>query len=248
MKRNTLPAQTPALAAFAAGRTIQPVGYVAGRPVYPIAGGAPDDPPADPAPTDPPADDPPADPPPEPKQQEPKKGDVDYFPRDTPRADMTATERLAYDAFHGRKHEQRSKDWAVAAGVKTPEELATIVREHAELKQASLTDGERALSEAETKGRREASLGLAPQLFDMALRHVDEDRRKVLIDTIDMSRVLTDNGGIDTDKVSTIAETLAPADTGPGDRGHDYGAGPRRHQTASGVAAGRASYTSSRKK
>lgn len=47
---------TPALTAFALGEPILPVGYLPnGRPVFPIAGGAPDDPPAD----DPPKDAPP---------------------------------------------------------------------------------------------------------------------------------------------------------------------------------------------
>lgn len=175
-------------------------------------------------------------------------GDDHGFPKDTPVAEMRPAEREAYHRYHARKHEDRSKDWSKAAGVKSPEELAALVKEHAELKQASMTDGEKAVTEAEAKGRRAASLDLAPQLFDLALRHVDEDRRKVLIDTIDMSRVLTESGAIDTDKVSTIAETLAPADTGSGGRGPDYGAGPRRHQTSSGVAAGRAAYESRKKK
>lgn len=38
--------RTPALAAFALGEPIKPVGFLPnGRPIYPIAGGAPDDPP-----------------------------------------------------------------------------------------------------------------------------------------------------------------------------------------------------------
>lgn len=40
---------TPALAAFALGEPVRPIGFLPnGRPVFPIAGGAPDDPPADP--------------------------------------------------------------------------------------------------------------------------------------------------------------------------------------------------------
>lgn len=51
---------TPALAAFALGEPIKPIGFLpSGRPVFPIAGGAPDDPPVDP-PADPPRNDPPA--------------------------------------------------------------------------------------------------------------------------------------------------------------------------------------------
>ena len=40
MKRTT---RTPALDAFRVGRPVEPIGYIRGRAIMPIAGGAPDD-------------------------------------------------------------------------------------------------------------------------------------------------------------------------------------------------------------
>ena len=83
----------------------------------------------------------------------------------------------------------------------------------------------------------------------MALRHVDEDRRKVLIDNTDLSRVINEDGSIDTDKVQSIAEALAPAGTdGDKKRHRDFGAGDRRTDKTSGVAAGREAYRERRGK
>lgn len=164
------------------------------------------------------------------------------FPKDTPVAEMKPAEQAAYHRHHARKHEDRNKEWSKVAGGKTPEELAAILKEHGDLKKASLTDGEKAVAEATANGKRAASLALAPQFFDVALSHVAEDRRKVLIDTIDVSKVITDSGEVDTDKVKTIAESLAPADKGTGN-GSDYGAGRRGGGgQKSGVSAGRSLY------
>jgi hypothetical protein len=214
-----------------------------GRARYPIMGGAPDDDPdddKDKGDDEDKGDDPDAD-----KDKggddRPKKGDVGYFPADTPRAQMSVAEQLAYDAFHGRKHEQRNKDWRTAVGGKTPEQVAADLAEFEKLKQAQMSDGEKAIDQAKRDGARQASLTLAPQLFDVALRHVNEDRRKVLIDSIDPARVIKEDGTIDTDKVTSIAHALAPV-TGGSDEDPDYGNGKRHRRGSSGVSAGRAAY------
>ena len=169
------------------------------------------------------------------------------FPKDTPRAQMKPSEQTAYDAFHGRKHEQRATEYREAAGGKTAAELKADMAELATLRTSQLTDGEKAVATAKAEGRREASLAVAPQMFDVALAHVDEDRRKVLIDSIDLSKVIKEDGTVDTAKVKIIAENLAPADKEPG-RQHDYGAGRRESVTKSGVAAGSDMYAASRSK
>ena len=169
------------------------------------------------------------------------------FPKDTPRAQMKPSEQTAYDAFHGRKHEQRATEYREAAGGKTAAELKADMAELATLRTSQLTDGEKAVATAKAEGRREASLAVAPQMFDVALAHVDEDRRKVLIDSIDLSKVIKEDGTVDTAKVKIIAENLAPADKEPG-RQHDYGAGRRESVTKSGVAAGSDMFAASRSK
>lgn len=221
-----------------------------GRARYPIMGASPDDPadpPADPAKTDPPADppgdpaktDPPADPP----------ADLG-FPKDTPVAQMKPLEQAAYWQHQARKHEDRNKEWQKTLGGKTAAEVAAERQELATLRTEKMSDSEKAVNEAKLTGRREASLALAPQMFAVALSHVDEDRRKVLIENTDLSRVINEDGSIDTDKVKSIAEALAPAGT-DGERTpriRDFGGGDRRTDKTSGVAAGREAYRERRGK
>lgn len=179
-------------------------------------------------------------------------GDADKdlgFPKDTPVADMKPAEQTAYWQHQARKHEDRNKEWQRALGGKTAAEIAAERAELATLRTEKMTDGEKAVEKAKTEGRREASLALAPQMFEVALGHVAADRRAVLVDNIDLSRVIKEDGTIDTDKVKTIAETLAPADKdGDTRRTRDFGAGPRRTDKTSGVAAGREAYRERRGK
>jgi hypothetical protein len=163
------------------------------------------------------------------------------FPKDTPVAEMKPAEQAAYHRYHGRKHEDRNKEWQKTVGGKTPEQVAADLRELDELRKSKMTDGEKAIADAKTEGARAASLTLAPQLFDVALAHVDEDRRKVLIDSIDPARVIKEDGTIDTGKVTSIAHALAPAKGGT-DEDPDYGNGRRTRRGNSGVSAGRAAY------
>lgn len=214
-----------------------------GRPRYPILGGAPDDPPKD----DPPKDDPPKDDPPKPDP--PKDDGKDLgFPKDTPVAEMTDKQAAAYWRHNSQKHEERNRGLLKLTGGRFGDDLKSDMDELATLRKAQMSDGEKAVADAEAKGRREASLALVPQMFDVALAHVDEDRRKTLIAAIDKASVLNDDGTIDTDKVSTLANTLAPADKEKGKRDPDYGGGKRRESGTSGVSSGRDLFASRRKK
>lgn len=161
------------------------------------------------------------------------------FPKDTPVEQMKPAEQAAYWRHQARKHETRNKEWQTAAGGKTAAEIAAERKELDELRTKNMSDGEKAVAEAVAKGRREAALALAPQMFDVALAHVKEDRRKVLIESIDMNKVLTDSGTVDAAKVKTIADTLAPAGKEGEGRRRDYGAGDRRTDKTSGIASGR---------
>ncbi|MET1061749.1 MAG: hypothetical protein ABWX71_02540 [Aeromicrobium sp.] len=179
-----------------------------------------------------------------------KDGAADLgFPKDTAVADMKPAEQTAYWQHQARKHEDRNKEWQRALGGKTAAEIAAERQELTQLRTEKMTDGEKAVEQAKAEGRREASLVLAPQLFDVALSHVDKERRQVLIDNTDLSRVIKDDGTIDADKVKTIAAALAPAATdGEQRRTRDFGAGDRRTDKSSGVAAGREAFRERRGK
>ena len=209
-----------------------------GRARYPIMGGAPDDPPADP-PQDPPAD-PPADPPP----ADPPTG----FPAGTPVKDMTVEQRAAYHEHQARKHEQRNKDLLAITGGKHGPDLQAELAELARLREAGLTDSERAVADAKRAGRTEAALDTARMAFEFALGHDPETNdQSDLIDTLALEKVLTDDGKVDTAKVRSIAAKIAPADKGTGGGSHDYGAGRRGGTPKSGVSAGRELYDSRKK-
>lgn len=214
-----------------------------GRARYPIMGGAPDDDPDAEKDKGDDADKTGGDDADKDKDKD-KGGDADKdlgFPKDTPVVEMTPAQQAAYHRYHGRKHEDRNKEWQRTTGGKTPEQVADDLKELEELRKSKMTDGEKAIADAKTEGAREASLKLAPQLFDVALNHVNEDRRKVLIDSIDPARVIKEDGTIDTDKVTSIAHALAPV-KGGSDEDPDYGNGKRTRRGSSGVGAGRAAY------
>lgn len=233
---------TPALDAFREGRPVEPIGYIRGRAIMPIAGGAPDDPPADP-PADPPSnDDPPADPPKNdpPKVEPPKEGEVGYFPQATPRKDMTPEQQIAYDAFHGRKHEQRAREWGSLFPGKTAAEIKAIVDQAEAARRNTLTLDERTLEDERQKAREAALADVGPKAvksaFDLLLGDMPEQDKAEVLDTLDLKKFLTSDNEVDTAKVKAHVARLNPADKAPHRR--DFGAGNRRTDKSSGVKAG----------
>lgn len=114
--------RTPALAAFALGEPIKPVGYLpSGRAVFPIAGGAPEDPPADPPPTDPPAYTPPA-----------SQADLDRIV-----GERLARERAKYADYDDLKTKAEAHDAALEAAKSDADKAVDAAR----------TEGEKAATE-----------------------------------------------------------------------------------------------------
>lgn len=227
MKRTAL---TPALAAFAAGRSISPLWVSpSGRAFYPIAGGSED--PADPA------DNPPADTPADPSS------DLG-FPAGTPVDQMASDQQAAYYRHQARKHEDRNKDLLKLTGGKYGDDLKADLDELATLRQSRMTDGEKAVEDAKRTAREDAQREFGPRMariaFDAALAHIeDDDERSELIDTLNLNSVLTDEGDVDTAKVRRIVTKIAPADKGQGNERHDFGAGRRGvGAVKTGVSAG----------
>jgi hypothetical protein len=245
MKRTT---STPALDAFRAGRPVEPIGYIRGRAIMPIAGGAPDDPPADPPKTDPPADppktDPPADPPKTDPPADPPKTDLPAdlgFPKDTPVAEMTAEQAAAYHRHQSRKHEGRAKNWQDQFPGKTPAEIKAIVDKAEADRRNTLTLDQKTLEDAQAEARRSALAEIGPKAvrsaFDLLLGDMPDTDKAEVLDTLDLSKFLTSDNEVDTAKVKSHVARLNPADKAP--RRRDFGAGPRRTDKSSGTKAGR---------
>lgn len=221
MKNSTLARfHTPALAAFMAGRPIEPIGYLPnGRPVFPIAGGAED-----------PDDDG--------KDADGDKG----YPSGTPVAEMSAEQQAAYWRDKAQLHEGRNKDLLKITGGKYGDDLRTEFQTLEQLRDQTRTDSERAVEEARTQAsattRTEMGTHAALIAFEFALGHDPETNdQSTLIETLDLTKVLKEDGTVDTAKVRTIAAQIAPAAKGTG-KDADFGAGKRKETSATGVNAG----------
>ena len=105
-----------------------------------------------------------------------------------------------------RKHEERAKTNAKAVA-----ELET-------LRQSQMTDQEKALDEARKSARREALLEVGAHLVTAEFRaqaggRIDPDRLSVLLEDLDMSKYLTEDGQVDTERVAKKVDALAPKPT-----------------------------------
>jgi hypothetical protein len=203
-----------------------------GRVFWPVIGAS--EPPAPPAPLAPPA--PPAPTPPAPPgPPAPPEG----FPPNTPLEQMSVEQREAYWKHHSRKHEDRAKQF----GDLTPEQLAELREKAARadaLDEELASDKDKAVSEAKKAAKAESDATYQARLvrteFKAALkgRVPDEEldtRLTSITEPLDLSKFLTDTGDVDTVKVSTFVDSIAPAKgtpppkKGPTVTGHGPGTG-----------------------
>ena len=214
-----------------------------GDPVWPIMGGDDTVPPKQ--------DDPPKDEPP--KQDPPKEEKPEGFPANTPVAEMTVEQKAAYWQHQSRKHEERATEYRTAAGGKTAAEIKAELESADTLKREKLSEQERAVEDAKREAREstasEYGTKAVRMAFELALRALPKQDRKEFIEDLDLSRFLTDSGDVDTAKVLTRAEKIAPADKGTGRHQFDFGAGKRGDGGSKpSVSAGAALFDASRGK
>lgn len=244
-----------------------------GRVMWPLMGGAPDDPPSNNAGantgtggdqgganggagTPPPANQDTGNQ--TGQQQKPPEqgntGEADKgFPADTPLAEMTPAQQAAYWKDKAQVHETRNKDLLKITDGKYGDELKTELAELKKLKDQNLTESERAVEAAKAEARTSvlAEVGnkLAAAEFRAALAHVDGERRERIIGRLNLPDFITEDGDVDTAKVRETAADLAPTGKDAGNtQRHDYGAGRRGGSNATGVSAGADMYAASRKK
>lgn len=207
-----------------------------GRPIYLMQGGSTPEPPA-------PAD-PPADPAPAPAER--------GFPENTPVAEMTIEQQLAYTKYHSHKHESLANQYKSLGDLDT---LKAKIAAADAAEQAKLTPSEQAINDAKAAGRKEALLeanstaATAILEANLIARGKTADEVADILGPINSSAFVAD-GKVDTAKVLAFANRVAGQ---PGDattttrRGPDMGQGNRGNRaTATGVDAGRDLFTASR--
>ena len=153
---------------------VQAIGFTSRGPVWPVMGGAPDpDDPPNP-PNDPPASD---------------KG----FPADTPVAEMTTEQQLAYYRHHNRK----SGDVLKQFGGITPEQAKQAIAEAEQLRQSQLSDNEKAIEDAKTaaatSAAEEATSKWAPKVLrSTAGRFIEGDQLESFLAITDAKSFIKD--------------------------------------------------------
>lgn len=140
-----------------------------------------------------------------------------------------------------RKWEERAKANKTAA-----DELEA-------LKRSQMSDQEKAVDEARIAARAEALRDVGAKLVDAEIRaasagRMSDEQRTVLLDGLDRSRFLTDDGDVDTAKVASFIDGIAPAKGDDGKRFPDLGQGRRPGKVKPSVAAGRDMYEASKTK
>lgn len=171
------------------------------------------------------------------------------FPEGVPLEQMTTEQQAAYWRHYARQHEQRNKDLlALADG--DPDKLKEKVQGYDQLRQQQQTEQERAVEAAKAEGRQEAMDNIGPRLVAAEMRaqaagRIGDEQLATLTSSLDASQFLDSNGDVDTDKVKSLIDGLAPAqapEPGKGNgAGHpDLGQGRRQGQPSKGgLDAGR---------
>lgn len=140
-----------------------------------------------------------------------------------------------------RKHEAESKKNAKALE---------------DARKASMSETEKAIADAKDEGRREATLSTGAKLVDAEIRAVAAGRmtdaqRTTLLEGLDRSLFLTDDGDVDTDKVARFVDGIAPkadADDKSKKKFPDMGQGRRQGGAGPSVSSGRELFAARRGK
>lgn len=176
------------------------------------------------------------------------------YPPNTPVVEMTTEQQAAYYKQQAAKHESRNKALLAITGGKVGDALKSDLEELAALRESTLTDTEKALSDATKAGEAAATLKYGTMLveaeFRAQLATVEPERRDAILDNLKaaFSNYLTDDGLPDTAKVQALVAAINVPDKG-NPRPLDFGSGHKRHRDqtpVNGIQAGADMFTASR--
>jgi len=170
------------------------------------------------------------------------------YPENTPVSEMTDAQQAAYWKAMSRKHEDGEKSFKVEA-----DRLKLLEDENAKLRQAQMSEQEKAVEAAKDEARREGeNLGAsawqrvaveeavvgAAKAADRYTTDEDKDAVEALLSMIDPTALITQEGKLDRAKIEKALSGLAvkPQDEKPV-KGSDYSAAVAR-QRKPGAGAG----------
>jgi hypothetical protein len=147
----------------------------------------------------------------QPNGQTPDKG----FPDNTKVEDMTAEQQAAYWKYHSRRHENRVS----ALGNLTPEQVQELRDKAQQWDDAEAERGteiEKAVRAAQAEAEKAVLAKIQPQLVTAEFRaaavgRVDNERLAAILEPLDLGKFLAADGSVDTAKVSSYIEGIAPA-------------------------------------
>lgn len=129
----------------------------------------------------------------------------------------------------GEPVKAESKTVPLADLVKERKERQRIARELEEIRTANLSDTEKAIAEATKKGETAALMRVGQRLVDAEVKaaaagRLDTEQVAALLDGLDRTRFLSEDGEVDADAVATWVGRFTPATRRPVG---DVGQGPR---------------------
>lgn len=135
--------------------------------------------------------------------------DVYNYPENTALAQMTLEQQSEYWRHKARKHEDRVKQMG------DYDQLRQKADEYERLVTESQTQHERAVAEARRQGHAEALAAAGGQLVDQwfraaAVGRLPEQSVDALLAGLDRSRFMNAQGGVDTDRVYALVNSVAP--------------------------------------
>lgn len=155
------------------------------------------------------------------------------YPENTPLADMTVEQQLAYHRYHSRKWQERAESRS------DYDELKAKAGKYDEIERQNMTPSEQALAQARDAAKAEERAATAPRLVRAEFRAAAAGRTingqpvdlDALLEDVDLTKFLKDDGDVDTAKVTARLDKLAPAgpNGGQGGGGNGGGNGQQRH-------------------
>lgn len=149
--------------------------------------------------------------PPEPPNGQPDKG----FPDGVKVADMTTEQQVAYWKHYARQHENRVS----ALGNLTPDDVKALQDKAQQWDDAQAdagTDMEKAVRSAYVQAEKAVLAKIQPQLVTAEFRavatgRINPEQLGVILEPLDLSKFLAADGSVDTAKVSSYVDGIAPA-------------------------------------